>query len=311
MQVWTEKQIKAVPEGGTVTIGNFDGLHLGHQELLKRAQGFAGPKIVITFDPHPIQVLFPERGLKRIFPREDLVEQLPRFGVDILLILKFDRTFAGLDAESFLDRYVGKPFKPRHIVAGYDFSFGKGREGTIAGIQDWAQRQRPVPNVTVVDAFKTAGEIVSSRRVRDLITNGKVREAALLLGRPFYLRGIVISGAGRGATQVGFATLNQKVENETLPKHGVYATRTKIGSGKSLPSVTNIGVNPTFLKAGDGSPIKVETHVLSGEVQARGQKIDVEFIEYIRPEMQFSSVEDLKKQIQNDILKAKAILEIP
>lgn len=306
MQVWKRLEPHAQNfQNGVVTIGNFDGLHLGHQSLLRKAQSSRGPRIVITFDPHPTQVLRPERQLKRLFPREDLFEQLPQYGVDLLMVLPFNKEFAGLKAIDFLNAYVGDAFHPHHFVAGYDFTFGSGREGTLDVLREWAQAKKI--QVDVMPPLRMSGEVVSSRRIRELILKGDVHSASLLLGRPFYLRGPIIAGAGRGRT-IGIPTLNQAVVNETWPSSGVYVTRT-VYNGKSHPSVTNIGTNPTF-ESGQG--IKVETHILDDNtLDWRDLSIDVHLIERLREEKKFSGIEDLKKQIQSDILKAKAILDRP
>jgi riboflavin kinase/FMN adenylyltransferase len=302
MQVWKSLEpLEQKFHDGVVTIGNFDGLHLGHQSLLNRAREVSGPRIVITFDPHPMQVLRPERDLKRLFPREDLIEQLPGYGVDLLLIIPFTREFAALPAKVFLDTYIADWFHPKHIVAGYDFTFGNSREGTLEMLREWSAAKGI--HLDVLPPLRMGGEVVSSRRIRDLIMKGDVHGAHLLLGRPFYLRGEVIAGAGRGAT-IGMPTLNQLVINETLPPKGVFASRT-VAEGKTYPSVTNIGTNPTFE---NGNAIKVETHILDARVELRGKSVDVQLLERLRDEKKFSSIEDLKKQIQSDILKARAIL---
>lgn len=290
-------------QNGVVTVGNFDGLHLGHQALLKKAEELGSPRVVITFDPHPMQVLKPERSLKRLFPREDITERLPDYGTDLLMILTFNQAFANIPALQFLDEYIGLPFKPKHIVAGYDFNFGRGREGTLDVLEKWASSQGIL--VSVVSPLRLGGEVVSSRRIRGLVEAGDIHGARLLLGRPFYLRGPVTAGAGRGV-QLGFPTLNQIPENETLPLKGVYATRTRCEDA-TFASVTNIGVNPTFENS---ATIRVETHVLDQNVNWRGRQIDVEFYERLRDEKKFSGIEDLKKQIQSDILKAKSILKV-
>lgn len=306
MKVWKEvAEADAAPfRGAVVMIGNFDGLHLGHQSLLAAAEKAAagGPKVVITFDPHPLQVLAPEKALKRLFPREDLAEQLPAYGTDLLVILPFTREFSQQSAEEFLKNYV-QPFAPKHIVAGHDFGFGRSRQGSLDSLKEWCAGHGAA--LHVVAPLKMDGQLVSSRRLRELITSGQVEEAARLLGRPFYLRGMVIEGAGRGS-QIGIPTLNQRPVNETIPQQGVYATRTT-WRGKKMASVTNIGFNPTF---GSAEGLKIETHVLDGRCEARGETVDVEFVRRLRPEMKFQSIEDLKKQIQSDILKAKEVLGV-
>ncbi|MBX3022105.1 MAG: bifunctional riboflavin kinase/FAD synthetase [Bdellovibrionales bacterium] len=304
MQVWREFDPKAASgfPGAAVMIGNFDGLHRGHQSLLQAAGRCPGPRVVITFDPHPLQVLQPAKALKRLLPREDLAEQLPRYGVDLLILLKFDRSFAAQTAEEFLNTYVGA-FTPKHIIAGYDFGFGKAREGSLQSLRLWSEARDA--KLHVVQPMRIDGDIISSRRIRDLVTAGDVEHAALLLGRPFYLRGEVVAGAGRGQ-QIGVPTMNQHVQNETLPQQGAYATRTRL-KGMTYPSVTNIGINPTF---GGNEGVKVETHVLDATPYARGETIDVDFVHRLRPEMKFAGIEDLKQQIQKDILKAKQLLGV-
>jgi riboflavin kinase/FMN adenylyltransferase len=289
-------------QGGSVTIGNFDGLHLGHQALFRKARETAGhgPVSVITFDPHPQTILHPEREIRRIFPREDLNEQLPRFGVDLLAILEFTPAMARLTALEFWNRYVSQPLKPKHVIAGHDFAFGKDRTGTIDFLKAWGKNNSAA--VHVVEPLKLDGEIVSSRSIRELIAQGRVSEARRRLGRPFYLRSEVGHGAGRGKT-IGVPTMNFTSIQQVVPKLGVYATRT-LWEGKFLTSVTNVGVNPTF----GGDRLKVETHVLDRHLDARGKTVQVEFIERLRDERKFPGIEDLKKQIKDDILKAQGVL---
>ena len=304
MQVW--RQIDPVGaknfQGGVIVIGNFDGLHLGHQALLAAANRHPGPRTVITFDPHPVQVLRPDQGLRRLLPREDLEEHLPGYSIDLLLILPFTKAFAQLSPDDFLTTYLN-PFTPRWVVAGYDFAFGRDRQGSLQRMREWALGLGA--EVETLPALEKGGAIVSSRRVRELVTQGLVAEAASLLGRPFYVRGRVIKGAGRGVG-LGFPTLNQEPVNEILPAFGVYATRTR-WRGKSWPSITNIGTNPTFES---GQAVKVETHVLDGDPNLADESLDVDFVQFIRPERKFQSSVDLANQIRSDILKAKSILGV-
>ena len=310
MQVWKGLQNDASPwRGGTLVIGNFDGLHAGHRALIALAATKPGPHVLMTFDPHPVQVLHPERGLKRLFPREDLIERLPELGVDLLVILPFDEKLARTPAERFWRECVWEPFRPRHVIAGHDFAFGQSREGTLARLAEWARGEGS--ELTVLPQFEVGGEIVSSRGIRELVRAGEVERAREKLGRPFYLRGRVGAGAGRGKG-LGSPTLNLEVAGETLPPHGVYATLARplaSPGGERLPSVTNVGINPTFHEgSGEGLETKVETHVIGRVFEARGEWVDVDFIARLRPEMKFASIEDLKKQIQSDILKAKEIV---
>lgn len=287
--------------GGSVTIGNFDGLHLGHQALLDKARSLGGPLTVVTFDPHPVQVLYPEKDLRRLFPRADLSEQLPRFGVDLLWILPFSRELAQWPGARFLDECLGRELRPRHVVVGYDFAFGRTREGTVEGLRTWGRGHGV--DIHVIEPKMLANEIVSSRRIRELLSRGRMEDVAACLGRRFYLRGRAVRGAGRG-TGLGFPTLNMEIANEKYPALGVYATYT-LHAGRRLRSITNIGVNPTF----GGGPVKVETHVMNAKFDVKGEDFDVEFVAFLRPEMKFSGVEDLKKQIGQDILKANEALD--
>lgn len=286
--------------GAVVTIGNFDGLHLGHRALLAAAAERPGPRVVITFAPHPVQVLYPERGLRRLLPREDLREQLPHLGVDLLIELPFTRDFASLTADDFLSRYL-EPLKPSALVVGYDFGFGRAREGGQDRLRDWSAARGLY--FDIVPPFAVDGAIVSSRRLRELIEAGDVAEAQRLLGRPFYLRGQVGRGAGRGAT-IGIPTLNQNVVNETLPKNGVYVSRTRLDD-EHYGAITNIGLTPTF---GDAPAIKIETHVLDRDVHWRDRVIDVDLIARVRDEVKFDGVDSLKAQIARDVARARRVL---
>jgi riboflavin kinase/FMN adenylyltransferase len=301
MQVWSEgRESGELFHHGVVTVGNFDGLHLGHQALFKKAREAGQPRVLITFDPHPLQVLRPEQHLKRLFPREDLIEQLPKYGVDLLVVVPFDRKFARRSASDFLQEFLANRFKAKHIVAGYDFAFGNRREGTLQVLQDWA-KERDI-TVDVVPPLEVAGQTISSRRIREVLVQGDVATAEQLLGRAFYLRGEVVSGAGRGS-KIGIPTLNQRAVNETLPKNGVYASQVSF-AGRMWSSVTNIGINPTFA----GHEIKVETHVIGEKVDWHGQSIDVHLRQRLREERKFPNVKSLTEQIQTDISEALSAL---
>jgi riboflavin kinase/FMN adenylyltransferase len=299
MQVWNDLKHQGQKlQGASVTIGNFDGLHVGHQTLLAALKQGPAPRVVITFDPHPIQILYPDRALKRLLPRQDLVEQLPKYDIDVLWTIPFSTEFAKLTATDFLHRFVAEPFAPKYVVAGYDFGFGKGREGQLDTLRAWCSAQGCQLNV--VSAQQVQQVTVSSRLLRELLAKGDVEQVQLYLRRPFYLRGAVIKGEGRGRL-IGVPTLNQKVENETLPAAGVYITQV-LCKGTLYPAVTNIGINPTFHAEG---AVKVESHLLVPCSLTTGDRLDVQLIKYLRPEQRFASVEDLKNQIGSDILKAK------
>lgn len=302
MQIW--RGSTAEPQnfhGCTVTIGKFDGLHLGHQKLLEAVRKGPKPWVVMTFDPLPLQFLQPFKGYRRLMPKDDLETQLPGYDIDVLRILTFDQRLAEKSPEQFAGDHLLRELKPARIVVGFNFAMGKNRVGGVTWLREWAQAHAMI--VDVVAPVERHGLPVSSGRLRELVQKGDMGEAAALLGRRLYLRGEVIKGAGRGRT-IGVPTLNQRVVNETLPLRGVYASRTH-WRGQVYASVTNVGSRPTF---GHEDEIQIETHVLGVDMDAYGESVDVELIQRLRPEKKFGSVEDLKKQIQQDILEAKGIL---
>lgn len=290
------------PSGSILTIGNFDGVHLGHRAIVKqvieKARAKGVPSALLTFDPHPIQVLFPERKFRRLFSVQDLREQVEKLGLDILVVQKFDPEFAALTAEDFLEKKVLPALKPHELVVGHDFNFGANRSGTLDFLNDWCLKAQLSLQVQAPIAID--GERVSSRRIRDLITAGEVAQAMRFLGRPFYLEGMVEKGAGRGRT-IGVPTINVRPGEFVQPRVGVYVSETEIG-GLKFRSVSNLGVSPTF---GPDLEIKLETHIFDFDENVYGQKVRVELLDYLRDEKKFSSVEDLKQQIANDMQTAR------
>lgn len=286
-----------------VTIGNFDGVHLGHrrliEQLVRRARQHSIPAVVFTFNPHPVQILHPDRKLARLFDLNDQEEQLRQLGVDFLIVEPFSKKFSQLIAEDFLREWILLPFNPKILVVGHDFTFGAARQGTI----DFLRRQCTADGVSVevVPPVSIGGQMVSSSRVRQAIAAGDVETATKLLGRPFFVRGPVVEGYQRGR-QIGVPTANIKPLGETWPLQGVYATKAYV-NGQCWSAVTNIGVSPTFE---DGVPApRIESHLFGFSQEIYGSEIKLEFIRRIRDEKKFSSVEELKKQIQNDIKVAE------
>lgn len=297
------KSLQRPLEKTVVTIGNFDGVHRGHRHLieeLKRLKATHGQTVVMTFDPHPVQVLHPEKELIKLFDARDQEEQLEALGVDVMVIEPFTQKFAQMSANQFLSDCLFKYFLPKHVVVGYDFVFGKDREGNFQVLQTEARHLGI--QVDRVEPFKIGGEVVSSRGIRAMVTQGDLLKANEWLGRTFYVRGVVESGAGRGR-KIGFPTLNLQVRT-TLPPRGVYVTRTEV-EGRKFLSVTNIGVSPTFLTDG---VLKVETHLLDTDLNAYGKIAKIEFVERLRDEIKFSMVDELIKQITDDVRQARNIL---
>ncbi len=305
-----------------LTIGNFDGVHRGHQELIRRAvtksKSLGVPSVVFTFEPHPLTVLRPELKLKRLFDAEDRREQLELLGVDILVVEPFSRSFSQLTPEKFLIENVIRPFQPRVVIVGYDFSFGANRSGGIdflvahADSPDHATgmgfQVEVVPPVTI--ELEGQPTIVSSTRIRQALASGRAHEAGELLGRPYVLRGIVKKGAGRGRS-IGIPTANIEptVEGGIFP--GVYAAFAKV-RGKKLAALVNIGTNPTF-EGSSATHLHVEAHLPNYdglcEGDLYGETIEILFIDRIRDERKFSSATELVAQIRSDIATGLEILK--
>jgi riboflavin kinase/FMN adenylyltransferase len=287
-----------------VTIGNFDGLHLGHRALMRRlidiSKSLAAEPVVFTFVPHPKQVLFPGQHFVRLFDFLDQKEQLRKMGVELLVTEPFSRELSETKPQEFLSEYIVVPFKPKAIVVGHDFSFGHNRAGNADEIRRILAPQGI--QVFVEEPLKKDGAVVSSSRIRILLSEGKVTQASELLGRPFYLRGLVNRGTGRGS-KISIPTANIDVESvQAVPQQGVYATLTTV-RGQTFPSVTNIGKNPTFEVS---EKMKIETHILDFEKDIYGDTLQVEFLGRIREERKFPSAEVLVKQINADIEKRRS-----
>jgi riboflavin kinase/FMN adenylyltransferase len=285
--------------GPVVAIGNFDGVHAGHRAVLRRldahARALGAPTCVLTFEPAPTAVLAPGRHQPRILQVDERVRRLTEAGVDIVIVEPFDLRFADHSAEWFAKQLLGNTLHARGVVVGYDFRFGKGRVGDAAALRAW------LPGITVdeVAAHEVGGEPVSSSRIRRLVAAGAVEDATALLGRPHFLQGPVVHGDHRGRT-IGFPTANVANRVELLPAAGVYATRTTV-RGETHPSVTNIGVRPTFA----GSEPRVESHLFDFAGDLYGEEIRVDLVARLREERRFASVDALVAQIQADAAAAR------
>lgn len=289
--------------GSCLALGNFDGLHLGHQALiratLEAAKRRGGPSVVLTFDPLPVQVLRPELNFKPLFGREDLVEQLASWGVDYVVLEPFSLELAKLSAEAFVQSILVQHLHPSEVVVGHDFAFGKDRQGSIETLK--AQGDQGGFNVNVVPPILLRGERVSSSAIRAALREGRPERAKSLLGRNFKVRGIVESGAGRGQG-LGIPTANMTIGDVQIPKTGVYVSQVLWGKDK-LRAVTNVGRAPTFHP--DSAGIRLETHILDQKLELRGVQLEVEFISYLREERRFDSVQELVSQIHQDIEAAR------
>ncbi|GAB6183697.1 bifunctional riboflavin kinase/FAD synthetase [Thermodesulfovibrio hydrogeniphilus] len=297
---------KLKDENTVITIGNFDGVHLGHQKLFefvkKKAKQINGKSVVITFNPHPIKVLFKDHPLKLITTVEDKVKLIEKCGVDILIIIPFTPEFANIEAENFVREILLDKFNTKWVVIGYDYKFGRGRKGTTDLMKKFGSEYGF--RVTVVKAYQKSGKILSSTAVRNALFEGNIKEANSFLGRAYHIDGEVIKGAGRGASLLGYPTANISPVQEIIPKEGVYAVKVTLPHlSKTFNGVANIGKNPTF----NGTEYSYEVHIFDFRENLLGKKIRVHFIARIRDEKKFSSPEELKQNIANDIDVAKKI----
>lgn len=287
-----------------VTIGNFDGLHLGHQALVSKvmdlSQKFQVPSVVFTFDPHPLEILAPEVGHLRIFSKEDLQQQLEWRGLDYLVVEPFSLVFAKTPPEKFVLNFLKKPLNPKALVVGHDFAFGEKRGGTLEVLGNLCDQYEI--QLCVVDPVVSDGP-VSSSRIRQSIRLGQMQDVQKMLGRPYYVSGLVVRGDGRGKT-IGVPTINLQLFSDIQPAPGVYVTSVKVDE-KWLPSVSNIGCKPTFQKDYEQKVFTVETHILNFNQDVYGRNFCIQFHSRLRGETKFSGVEELVQQINKDIAIAE------
>jgi riboflavin kinase/FMN adenylyltransferase len=287
----------------SVTVGNFDGVHLGHQKILRavveRAQGCRLKSAVITFDPHPAKVLKPDVAPTMLETIEQRCQHFVELGVEAVLILKFDLSLAAVSAEDFVKRYLVHTLRAREIFVGANFRFGQKQRGNVAMLQTLGAQDGF--EVNIVEPKTLDGEIVSSSNIRKALREGKVGEAERMLGRPFALAGEIVSGTGMGRKLI-VPTLNLKTPQETLPKNGVYVTATTVG-GISYGSVTNIGVRPTF----DGRKLAIESYLFGFPDFVTSGPLEVKFLARLRDEQKFAGPDALKAQVLQDIERAQVL----
>ena len=290
-----------------LTIGNFDGVHLGHQALfaktLERARAIQGTAMALTFEPHPIRVLRPAVNLPLITPLGQKLELMAAAGLEATLCLRFDQNFARLSADDFVDKLIKGRLAAAEVVVGYDFAFGNKGLGDLELLR--AKGEAHGFALHVVGPVMMGGRPVSSTRVRQEVANGHMAGARELLGRHYRVAGRVIAGHGRGGRVLGFPTANLKVTDELLPGPGVYAVLVELSGGRLLKGANNIGDNPTF----DDGGLNVETHLLDFDGDLYGQDIKLHFVERLRGEKRFDSPDELKAQIGRDVDRAISVLE--
>jgi riboflavin kinase/FMN adenylyltransferase len=295
-----------------VAIGNFDGVHLGHQRLLQTAIAAARPlggdSVVFTFDPHPAAVLAPHKAPALITSRARKLELLAQAGMSACVLEPFTRELAAMSPEDFLRSILVEILGARHIVVGYDFTYGRERAGTTATLRAFGQARGI--GVDVIEPVEVGGVAVSSTRVRELVRDGDMAGARALLGRDYDLDGTVIRGDGRGA-RIGVPTANLALDTTLLPRGGVYAVRVRVlddDAARALPAVANLGTNPTFV---DRTELSLEVHILDFAADLYGKRLRVELVERLRGEQRFSGLDALLAQIRADIEQARALLGAP
>ena len=289
-----------------LTIGNFDGVHIGHRELLTKIKNQCHSKnilfVVVTFVPHPQKILQPDKERFLIDSYDQRRKLLEGLGVDILVEVNFTRDFSTLKAEDFISQFLLSYPNLKDFYLGYDFAFGANKEGGHELVNSLC-KPRGV-KVEIQPKYEFEGKVVSSSIIRQLLISGKIAEVGRILQRPFHLEGVVIKGEGRGK-KIGFPTANVQVSPDLIvPMMGVYVTRTEY-KGMTYNSVTNIGNNPTFK---DGNQIHIETNLFDFNVDIYGEELNIHFLHRLRDERKFGTVNDLIAQIKLDVNEAKNFL---
>jgi riboflavin kinase / FMN adenylyltransferase len=302
-----EKDFKRPFKNPVLTIGNFDGVHLGHQRIFRlvkeKAQEIGGESVVYTFEPHPVEVLAPQHRPLLITPLEEKLRLIKDQGIDATILANFSDKFASQTPEDFVKTILYDQIKIRQVFVGHDYTFGKDRRGNIALLKELGRRLGF--NVEVVEAVRVGGLVVSSTLIRELIQKGEMREAARLLGRNYLFIGQVIQGHGRGSRKLGFPTANLKLAGALFPKPGIYAVWA-IYEGKRYAAVANLGWNPTF----HDQKFSIEVHILTFDRDIYGHPLRVEFVERLRDEVAFRGPEELIAQIKKDVSQARKVLQV-
>lgn len=296
-----------LPPGTALAIGNFDGVHLGHQAVIARARLMAErlpgehQVAVLTFDPHPAKLLAPELAPALLSTPTRRAELLGKSGASQVILEPFDEALASLTARDFVEEILVGRLRAAGVVVGYDFTFGRDRTGNVEMLRDEGEERGF--QVAVVPPFFQDGMLVSSTKIREFILAGRVMGASILLGRPFELSGKVMRGAGRGRT-IGFPTANLAYEQEILPAFGVYAARARLGV-QSFGAAVSIGIVPTFKQDRE---VTVEAYLLDFSSDLYAEPLTLELVKRIRPERRFETVASLVQQIGLDVEQVRDIL---
>ena len=299
----TYQNIPEDAQGCVIVIGNFDGVHLGHQALLKEAHAIAQQKNkplgILTFEPHPKQLFQPDEPPRRLTPKELKAERLSKHGVDYLFSLPFDWNFASQSADDFVKNILVDGLHVSHVIVGYDFKFGQLRKGTPQTIIDAGLE------VTIIEEIKGKNDVhCSSSNVRQLIRHGKIADANTILGWDWEIRGTIFKGDQRGR-ELGFPTANMKLDDIVHPAYGIYACLARLkGENNWMPSAANIGIRPMF----EVPVAQIETYIFDFDREIYGQTLCVRPVKRLRGEAKFETLDDLIEQMNKDCQQAKEIL---
>lgn len=299
-------EVGAAPS--VVSIGFFDGVHRGHQTIIKRAVRVAEQRglrsVVVTFDRHPMEVVAPGSEPRMLMTRARRAQALAEQGVDLVVVLPFTDELRHFSAEEFVDHVLAGPLAAQHVVVGANFRFGHKASGDVALLTDLG----PMRGFTAegVTLLELDGVVISSTEIRAAVDRGDVGLAARMLGRPHLVEGVVVRGDQRGAG-LGFPTANVQVDRRiAIPARGIYAGMATLPDGREVPHATNVGVNPTF----DGSELRVEAYLLDFDEDVYGCHLAVDFRHRLRDEERFERVEDLVARIHEDVALARRLLGV-
>ncbi len=296
--------LQDVPRNTVLTIGNFDGVHLGHREIFRRvidrARELKGTAVVVTFEPHPLRLIAPDKAPLQLNTPEEKVRLLTASCVDLLVVLAFTRKLAEMPAGDFVRDILVKKLGVQHLIVGYDYAFGRDRQGNTEFLTEQAQKYGFT--LEVLEPIRAEQQAHSSTAIRKVLQEGRVADAVNILGRNFTLDGLVVHGDGRGR-KLGFPTANLSTQKEILPCDGVYAVKVK-WRDVSYDGVINIGHRPTFTEG----ETTLEIHLLDFKGDLYNERLRIYFVDRLRGEQKFASVEDLQRAVLNDITRAREML---
>ncbi len=299
-----EKQIPRMPSL-CLTLGIYDGVHLGHQKIIRRvverAKEIGGMSCVVTFDPHPREVLIPDTAPDLLTSTKKKIELLEALGLDAVCLIRFTREFAQVEARKFVKDFLINTLRTRAIVEGYDWRFGKGRKGDVELLREIGKDNGY--EVEQVDGVVIDGQIVSSTLIRELVLEGDLDKAAAYLGREYSITGDIVEGSRMGR-EIGFPTANIEPHHEAIPPNGIYAVRVDVG-GERKNGTLNIGVRPTVTEEKKRT---IEVHIMDFYRDIYNEEIEVTFVKRLRDEKKFPSIEALTDQIKKDVEKARRVL---